>query len=105
MIIVAAMLTFVVSCGPQVELNYEKLETQYKDLTPYWEMCFDENLEKDRTKSIPFAVNYKKARDIINRYHSEQIAATPEETELLWNLRKVLQYASKYTNGMVLNQE
>ena len=106
----AMMLAFVTSCGiKQVELNYDKLEAQYVELTPYWEMIFDDTVDKNSSAAISFSKNYKAARDIINYYNQpgRDIGPggfpkdAPSDEELLWDLRLRLKYASGYTNKMV----
>ena len=48
------------SCGERVELNYEKLEAQYVELTPYWNYILKNRLNTDT--SARFSVLYKECR-------------------------------------------
>jgi len=100
---------FLASCGQQVELNYEKLEAQYIELTPYWELVINQQDSiQDKNSAIRFARHYKEAREIISYYNTSgrdigpagEAKDAPSDTELLWNLRNSLNYASKYTNEL-----
>lgn len=107
--VAVASLVLLVSCGQQVELNYDKLEAQYTELTPYWNLVFDKNAVLDEKAELAFSKHYKEARDLINYYNlagrDVGPAGTPKDgpsnTQILWNLRNELNYASKYTNAMV----
>lgn len=97
---------FLNSCGQvKIKLDYTQLEDQYKELTPYWEYIIDNKL--NTKESARFAVLYKEARDLIVEYKDprRQVDAGGianfdgrNDTQILWELRNSLRYASGYTN-------
>lgn len=100
----------LVSCGQQVELNYDKLEAQYVELAPYWEIVIEKKeLIKNQEAAIGFSKYYKECREIINYYNQpgRDIAPggfskdAPSDIELLWDLRRALNSASARTNAIV----
>lgn len=59
-------LIFITSCGKQVELNYEKLEAQYIELTTYWEQVIESGI--NTPEAARFSVLYKDAQKLIEEY-------------------------------------
>jgi len=99
------------SCGERVELNYEKLEAQYVELTPYWNYILKNRLNTDT--SARFSVLYKECRDLLEEYKdpARHVSAggMPNaegrtDTVILWELRQKLGYAASRTNSIMQNE-
>ena len=106
MIITAGVLFFAASCSPlnKDELDYGKLEAQYVEVTPYWNMIFEDALVLDKGAALEFSTHYKNARDLINYWHKPNRRGSPEsasDIQILWNLRNELKWASQHTNAMI----
>ena len=108
--VIVAFVMLLVSCGQPVDLNYDKLEAQYIELTPYWNIVIEQKeLVKDQNAAIGFSKYYKEARYIINYYNTSgrdigpagKSKDAPNDQELLWNLRNALNSASARTNAIV----
>lgn len=104
------IVIFFISCGETVKLDYQELENQYVELTPYWESVINNSI--NTPESAKFAVLYKQARELISEYKDPSRGVMAggladmddrTNTEILWELRKTLQYASARTNSIALS--
>jgi hypothetical protein len=100
------LVILITSCGEQVVLDPVALEQQYVELTPYWNGLFDQKYT-NKTAAIVFSKHYQEARDILNYYYDpsrRNDKTAPSDTELLWNLRLELRYASERTNQLTIGE-
>ena len=104
----AVFCIFLVSCTNNVELKYEKLESKFVNLTPYWEYVIKNNINTDN--AVRFSALYKEAQSLILEYKNPARGIGPggtlngedrNDTIILWELNNRLNWASARTNAIV----